>query len=493
MRLALKFAVSFFIVTILVWGITSFFRVKREIRLFENDIQRDHASMGLDLAAALANIWRLGGEIEARDFIRQANESKGHILIKILAVDSTKALLSDTGKPLEDNLADAKYQSVKHRYADSLGHQWLHTYIDVPNMKENKIVIELVESLEERDLYIRSTIRRTIYYTVLLGLLAGAIAMALGLGFIARPVRSLMAKARRIAEGDLGGRVSLRQRDELRELGIELNAMSDRLADARQRIALESAARQTTLEQLRHADKLTTVGKLASSVAHELGTPLNVIKARARMIVDHEVHGEDVITSSQIIVNQSARMAQIIRELLDFSRRDKPQKEKVDFRLVVNQTLEIIEPLARRSQVSIICKLGVEPVIAVIDPDRIRQVLSNIMINAVEAMPGGGKLMVEIGVDTSAGRTAPNAIETAGFVVKITDTGIGIASEHMSQIFNPFFTTKDRQAGTGLGLSISADIIREHGGWIEVESAAGQGSTFNVYLPAGQEDKKELS
>src|SRR5204863_590761 len=120
-------------------------------------------------------------------------------------------------------------------------------------------------------------------------------------------------KARRVGTGDLSGPLHLRQRDELGELANEINLMCERLAE-------ERGAREQATEQLRHADRLTTVGKLASGLAHELGTPLNVVRGRAKLIVDHEVEGKEVTDSARIVVEQAERMTALIRQLLDFAR-----------------------------------------------------------------------------------------------------------------------------------------------------------------------------
>jgi len=490
-RLALKFALSFVIVTILVWGTASYVRIKREIGLFEHDIRRDHQSIGLDLAAAVADIWHLGGEQAARTFIHQANESRGNIWIRLVSLDSTLAAPAEYPQVVATAVTDTASGSICYVLPDSSGHDRLYTIVPVRATANEGMAIELSESLQDKDRYIRMTIWRTVFFTALLGLLAGTIAMLLGLVFIARPVRVLIGKARRIAVGDLSGAVRLNQRDELSELGIELNAMSDRLGEARQQVALESAGRQTALEQLRHADRLTTTGKLASAVAHELGTPLNVIKAHARMIAEGEVAGGEVVTSGQEIVSQSTRMARIIRELLDLSRRRILSKERVDLRLLVQQTAELVATLARKNKVTVSTDAGASPVFATVDIDQIRQVLSNVMVNAVEAMAGGGILQVAL---SSLAAVQTDRTATPGcphVLISIADTGPGIAPEIANRLFDPFFTTKESQANTGLGLSISAEIVEEHGGWIEVESNVGSGAKFSIYLPLVVENGKE--
>lgn len=494
MRLALKFAISFLVVTVIVWGAASYIRVQREISLFEHDIRRDHESVGVDLAAAVADIWHLGGQEAARKFIKQANESKSHVAITLFPLDSAAFSPAMRQTATADSaLAELIAQPISLMYEDSMGTEWVYTYVPVSVGTLPEFIIELSESLNEKNQYIHSTIRNAVIYTLTLGVLAGMIALLLGVVFIARPVRALVNKARRVAEGDLRSDVQLRQTDELGELGVELNAMSSRLVEARYQVAIESAARETASQQLRHADRLTTVGKLAASVAHELGTPLNIVKARARMITEGEIEGEGVITSSKSIIEQSDRMSRTIRGLLDLSRRDAPSIEHVDLRLVVNQASGMIEPMARKSNVRVSTKVAETPILIMADIDQIRQVLMNLMINAVEAMPDGGQLIVDVQSGQAGVAVERGEDDVPCAIISISDTGGGIPQKNVEQLFEPFFTTKDPEKGTGLGLSISADIVREHGGRIEVKSVPGQGSVFSVYLPIESESRRETN
>lgn len=485
MRLALRFALSFVTITILVWGTASYFRVKREAQLFEGDMRRDHAAVGLDLAAAVTDIWRLGGEDEAFAFVQQANASRAQVTIRLVSLDSCQYVAAGFQQRSVDSPKSAEPAPVVHILGDSIGQEWLFTIIPLVAEYEQNRAIALVESLSERDHYVRATIFKTILYTGLVSILAGSVVMLLGVAFVARPVRILIRKARRVAGGELKERTGLRQNDELGELGIELDAMSDRLADAQHQIALESTARESTLQQLRHAERLTTVGRMASSVAHELGTPLNVIRVQARMIAEREVEGEELLDSSRMIVAESTHMASIIRGLLDLSRRRPPQKERLDARDLLRQTADLVKAIARRGNVEVVMELGEVPAIVHVDPDQFRQVLSNLTVNAIEAMPHGGTLTLSL--DSPQVPSEETFARRNFLTVSVADTGMGIAPHDIGRVFDPFFTTKGDQKGTGLGLSVSADIVREHGGAINLESHPGKGTIFRISLPLSHE------
>jgi signal transduction histidine kinase len=250
-------------------------------------------------------------------------------------------------------------------------------------------------------------------------------------------------------------------------------------------VAEETASRIAAVDQLRHADRLTTVGKLASGLAHELGTPLNVIEARADMIASGETSLEESRDYARVIRDATERMTRLIRRLLDFARPRlaTPALHPV-FELVL-KTVEMLAPLAARKQVSLLASEQTPGIRAYVDPDQLQQVLTNLAVNAVQAMDRPGN--VELSVSTARARPpADHGGPEAEFVrIDVRDTGVGIPAEHVAHVFEPFFTTKDVGSGTGLGLAVAYGIVRDHGGWIEVETQLGQGSLFRVFLRMG--------
>jgi signal transduction histidine kinase len=226
---------------------------------------------------------------------------------------------------------------------------------------------------------------------------------------------------------------------------------------------------------------LTTVGVLTSSIAHELGTPLNVVAARARMIESREIDGEDALRSARIIGQQAERMTGSIRQLLDYARKPTPKQALVDLRQVAQQTCDLFGALAVRHSVSIELRLGPDPMPARVDPGQIQQALSNIVLNGIQAMPGGGPLVVAVAAapDPAGARNA--------ICMSVEDHGAGIAPENVGRVFESFFTTKADSGGTGLGLSIAHEIVAEHRGRIEIDSTPGKGSRFRIFLPERRE------
>jgi signal transduction histidine kinase len=319
--------------------------------------------------------------------------------------------------------------------------------------------------------------------TALLAAMSAVLSGALGTWLVGRPMESLADKARRVGRGDFSGPLRLRQRDEIGELAVEMNAMCERLVEVHGEVAAEASARIAAQEQLRHADRLMTVGKLASGIAHELGTPLNVIGARAGMIVDGETAGEETAAYARVIVEACDQMTRIVRQLLDFARPRGPERAEEDVRGVARRTMALLETLAAKSGVTLALRPGA-PVVAEVDAGQLQQVFTNVIVNGIQAMSAPGTVEVSVSRERRAPPPDHGGGEAAYVRVRVRDEGRGVAPGDLPHLFEPFFTTKDIGQGTGLGLSVAHGIVREHGGWMDVQSELGHGTELSVYLPA---------
>jgi two-component system, NtrC family, sensor kinase len=275
--------------------------------------------------------------------------------------------------------------------------------------------------------------------------------------------------------------ITQRKLNEKKRFEHELSSKSEQLATLRIRAEQETTARIAALDQLRHADRLGKVGQLASEIAHELGTPLNVVSARAKMIVTSQTTDAEIKENAEIIIDQTNRMTDIISQLLNFSRRKKVQKKEWDIRTLVRNTLNLLKPLALRNSVEIESDDGRDAIVVVVDSGQIQQVIANVVMNAIQAQPRGG--LVSVRTATTSASRAIAAPKRMVAYISVKDQGEGISPEVRERLFEPFFTTKNEGEGTGLGLSVSNNIVEEHGGWIEVESKPGEGSHFTIFLP----------
>lgn len=227
---------------------------------------------------------------------------------------------------------------------------------------------------------------------------------------------------------------------------------------------------QQSLEQLRQTERLAELGTLASGMAHEIGTPMNVILGRAEYLMKR-TQEEQTKKGLETIVGQVERITKIMNQLLTFARRRPTERRPMDLRRTIEDCLEVVQDRLDRHH--ILVERTETPSLPLVhaDPDHMTQVLLNLLINAMHAMPNGGTLRI--------------GLERCGGQVKmiVADTGHGIDKENLSKIFVPFFTTKEVGKGTGLGLTVVHGIIQEHGGSIAVESEPGRGTTFTLTLP----------
>jgi signal transduction histidine kinase len=220
-----------------------------------------------------------------------------------------------------------------------------------------------------------------------------------------------------------------------------------------------------------------------------LGTPLNVIPAGR---ADYGGKLTDANqTSAKAIKDEADRVTEIVRQLLDFARRRPPRRAAMDLTQVISRTLELLQPIAERNSVQLEFKASAArrkgtAALAHADADQLQQVMTNIVVNAIQAMPQGGTVQVALdSIMTRDPTSSGESLPTEHWRISVTDEGTGIAPEHLEHVFEPFFTTKDVNEGTGLGLSIAYGIVQEHQGWIDVSSQFGAGSRFDVFLPKG--------
>lgn len=232
-------------------------------------------------------------------------------------------------------------------------------------------------------------------------------------------------------------------------------------------------------QQLLHADRLVTVGQLTAGIAHELNEPLGGILGFAQLIKKYGNIDEPVEKDIDKIVKAALHAREIIRKLMLFSRQTPPEKTLFNINERINDGLYLLESRLKKSNIVLKKELADDLPLIKIDPSQLHQVLVNLVVNAMQAMPDGGLLVIQ----------TEKSINSISMTVK--DTGIGMTPEQMNKIFIPFFTTKGINEGTGLGLPVSLGIVQSHGGSISVESEPGKGSTFIVKLPINNEKKGE--
>ena len=292
---------------------------------------------------------------------------------------------------------------------------------------------------------------------------------------VLRPLADLTRSIRALGEGRRGPPLPVKRHDELGELAEAFNRMTERLGEARQRLMAEGEHALDLEQQLRRSETLAVAGQLASGIAHEVGTPLNIISGRAELVLASLPHDHPGREDLERIIHQIDRVSNIVRSLLDAVRLGKLEIQRVAVEILISRLLPLLEHVVRKRGISMATSIPEDCPDVAGDAGRLQQVFINLLMNAVEATPPDGQITITAWPCPNEGR--------AGVSVEVTDTGSGIPSGALGQIFEPFYTTKPVGQGTGLGLAISRDIIRDHGGTIAARSHPGQGSTFTVWLP----------
>ncbi|MBE0643596.1 MAG: HAMP domain-containing protein [Bacteroidetes bacterium] len=307
--------------------------------------------------------------------------------------------------------------------------------------------------------------------------------------FVHKPVKSVIEGTHKLATGDLEHTIPLKRKDELGQLVKSFNRMAHELGRTKGQLVewsntLEDKVAAKTEElnkvqaQILHMEKMASLGKLSSVIAHELNNPLAGILTYARLIEKRldkreldeakcAVMQKDVV----LIAEEARRCGDIVKNLLFFARGREGEYRQADLNEVIEKTIKLVHHKIDLYEIRLEVHVPTETVLATCDQNQIQQAVLAIIMNAIEAMPEGGRLAVSLSHDET------NAS------IRVSDTGVGISESDQRMIFEPFFTTKEEGHGTGLGLSVAYGIIQSHEGRITVDSTPGKGATFTIIIP----------
>lgn len=468
---------------IILIGTDEYLSFQAEVEQFEKDMVSNAIQNGRSISGMIAQTWKESGEDKAIQLIEDASNS-GSIRIRWVWVET---LDEDAGwhggeRTRLQQIETGKNVSLKMK--DVHGDNLLFVYIPVDVGTAKKGVLELSQTLSPLKNFTQRMISRACIITALLALVCGMILYYFINRNIRVPLNRLTERARRIGQGDLAADQNIVGSDELADLAKTMNDMCSSLIIAKEKIKFEYNARLKILDQLRHTERLSTFGLIAAGIAHEIGTPLNVVDGRAKMIIREDLDVIEIRENATIIKSQAERMTLIIRQLLDFTRRPKQQIANENIVLLIKQIFQLLQPMASRQRVEFTLNKPEEAeVILSVDGAQIQQVLINLLMNSVQAMPDGGTVSVNLNNEMLSTSQFEELEQQPYMKIRIVDQGEGICQEDIEHIFTPFFTTKTVGTGTGLGLSIAHGIVEEHGGWIDVESNVRKGACFSVYLP----------
>lgn len=352
-------------------------------------------------------------------------------------------------------------------------------------------VLESSMSLAAADANLRESSWQMLGWFIIALLLMGVLIGLFVWRVVERPVQVLMTGTKKLGEGDLGYQIEAASQDELGELADSFNHMSLELRKANEEITswghsleqrVDEKTRELTTahEQMIHVEKMTSLGKMAAVVAHEINNPLSGIltysKLLKRWLDKVEIESErrkEMYDCLQLIESESKRCGDLVKNLLTFSRTAPLNIDFHDVNSIIQRCVKLVTHHLDLAAIQLELDLDHDLPAVQCDGAQIEQVILALTMNAIEAMPRGGNLWLR-------SRSLPDSKQIS---LQIRDDGMGIPPEALKHLFEPFFTTKEGGKGVGLGLAISRNIVERHRGKIEVESTPGRGTTFYIFLP----------
>jgi two-component system NtrC family sensor kinase len=281
-----------------------------------------------------------------------------------------------------------------------------------------------------------------------------------------KPIRLLVVASQELSKGNFSYRIEPVSQNELGELEKTFNFMASSLKER------DDELKEQTQRQLIQSEKLASVGRLAAGVAHQINNPLTGVLTYSSLLLRKKPEDDPEREDLQVIVDETMRCREIVKDLLGFSKQTEPQKQAVDINGIIKHALGLTKNQALLNRVKVITELHDQLIQIVVDGVQIQEVFLNIILNAIDAMPKGGEL-----------RITTDMKDDQFVQIRFADTGSGISPENLDKIFDPFFTTKDASKGTGLGLAVVYGIIEKHRGKIWMESEVDRGTTCIIDLP----------
>jgi signal transduction histidine kinase len=477
MKLAGRLMLVFLVAVMLMTAVASYLTVSRAYDRFEQQERALAQEVTRRMDDELIAAWRRQGIEGLAQTLARLVPDDGQLHVRWVWSEHVPALGAAA------SLGTGPQEMASLLVEDESGEQHLRVYCPVSVENGRYGALEFTRSLRTLQEQTRDTLLATLTLIGMMSAVAVGMVYYAGIRWIAQPLERLIEKTRRVGRGDFAGPLAVHGHDELSELARALNQMCDQLGAQQIQLQTEAAKRLATMEQLRHADRLKTVGRLAAGIAHEMGTPLNVVSGRAALMASGRLSPEELQSSAQAIKSEAERITVIIRQLLDFARQRTPHRTDIDLRELVERTLDLLQPIAEKHRVTLQAAANSISTVVHADAGQMQQVLTNLVMNAIQSMPRGGQVQLRFEQRRVTAAEVPVVPDGRYLALSILDQGVGIPAENLDQVFEPFFTTKSIGEGTGLGLSIAYGIVREHGGWIEVRSEVGRGSCFTLYLP----------
>jgi signal transduction histidine kinase len=476
------------VATIVAMGLYGASELHREAQDLKDVAERGFRLTARAVEAAVGNALRDGraGDVaQTIDAVVRQDSS-----LKILVLDAGGGLISapldpqDRDSVVQRALADAQHAGapvVRFEGAGGLSH--IAGIFPISGERSTRrATLIVIRSLDDVRRDLANEARATLVSLTILAVGLAAAGWLMASVYVRAPLQNLLGAMRIGPADDHAADAAPGRNDEIGAVLSEFKELIAELAEARGRLVAEAAARQGIETSLRRADKLVTAGQLSAGLAHEIGSPLQILNGRARALAERPNVPPDVRRTAEILARESQRIARIVEQLLVFTRQAAPSIAAAALAGPVRDIVELLEPDARQHGVRLELRC-VEALLprAQADAGQIQQVVMNLVSNAVRATPPGGQVSVSL---AGASPRGPEGEFRPCVELTVEDTGDGIPEAILPRIFEPFFTTRSHSGGTGLGLAVVKSLVDAHGGTIAVAPGTHRGTRFTVHIPA---------
>lgn len=474
MSIRLRFTIALTLLGLLLVGGYAVLAYRSEVEDLHNATEREIVTLGRSLATSLGNALRDRQRADIDETLHALESLEPKIYVHVHDVDAHEIAHSqgEAIDPAIETLARRATVSA-HEHVELGAARMVYA---APLTSDSgdvigaivvaRLIDDLTADLARTRWRLITVVVAFVAVTMVSGVLFGTI-------YIRRPLATLLDGMAHVRAGDFKSRVPLAYHDEIGALVDEFNAMVEALGQARQQIDHETEARLRLERGLQGIDKMITIGQLSAGLAHEIGSPLQVLSGRASGLLARSADPE-TRRQAEILVEQTARITRIVDQLLSLGRRRPAVIAACDLTKPVKTVLELLDGEVRRRGVTLDLQLDAAGHVIDADEDQLQQIVLNLVRNALAATPSGGRITVRVDA-----QPVPRAVRLI-----VRDTGPGVPPELAGKLFEPFFTTRASEGGTGLGLSVVRAIVAEHGGTITQTS--DHGAEFIVSFPPHQ-------
>jgi signal transduction histidine kinase len=486
MSVIYKLTFSLFALTLVVFGIYGTYQLRTESQDLRDDVEKETRLLAHSLLVSVENALRDQQTEDVQELLQQIEHFKPSIDVSVyiqnhsIIHSGAESLVwpEEVKQALSQTALDGEMKQFYFPADDpdflvmSLPFNKASTAMP-GNLAVVRSLQKMKEDLSKTRTYILWSFFSLISFTSLLCFFLGQI-------YISRPLQELrqaMLAFRNSREPPEPLPIS--GNDELSSVRQEFNRMTVQLFSAYRRLDAETQQRRQLQRALQNADKMITIGQLSAGLAHEIGSPLQIINGRARALADGSEDLQEVRRIANILVDQTDRITRIVQRLLEFAPRPSSEPVLCDVIQAVAEVIDMLGFEARRQGVVMTFTHPETLPLLLINKDGIQQIVLNLLSNALAAVVDTGSISVDLSQDSIV--YADNKIPALRLTV--SDTGTGIAPEHLPYLFEPYFTTRSKQGGTGLGLAVVKTLVTEMGGSVVAETEFGKGSHFIVHLP----------